>query len=72
MLIDWHLIVRADGTFTYGNDRSQHDGQWRTEGATIHANDGSGWAPYARFTIDGGGRMMFTLANGTRQIWRRR
>ena len=50
--IVWRLAVRADGTFTYGNDRSQTSGHWRTRGNTVEVSDdqvlgkvGSGFAP---------------------------
>lgn len=70
-LIVWRLAVRADGTFTYGNDRSQTSGHWRTRGNTVEVSDDQiAWEPYARFTVDGG-TMLFTLANGSKQLWKR-
>lgn len=70
-LIVWRLEVRANGTFTYGNDRSQSSGHWRTRGNTVEVSeDQVAWEPYARFTVDGG-TMLFTLANGSKQLWKR-
>lgn len=70
--IRWQLIVRPDGTYSYGNDRSQTNGHWRTQGNVVQVSeDGASWEPYARFTADGG-RMLFTLGDGTKQLWHRR
>lgn len=70
MIIEWRLVIRADGTFTYGNDRSQTRGQWRTEGNIVHANDGTGWVPYAKFTADRGS-LLLVFDDGTRRLYRR-
>lgn len=70
-LIVWRLVVRPDGTYSYGNDRSQTNGRWRTRGNIVEVSEtGTSWEPYARFTIDGG-TMLLTLADGSKQLWKR-
>jgi len=81
------LLVNPDGTYQYGagnvslggnyqgntgNSGSVSTGQWRTEGGVVHIMEqgSSQWAPYARYYVEGAS-MMFTLADGTRQLWER-
>lgn len=46
-------------------------GRWRTQGNIIYIQEGgSGWEPYARYYIERG-TLMFTFANGKRQLWDR-
>lgn len=70
MLIVWHLVVRPDGTYTYGNDRSQQHGRWRTQGNIVQVSDGGAWTPYARFTLDGS-KVLFVFGDGSRKLWHR-
>lgn len=70
-LIVWRLVVRPDGTYTYGNDSSQTNGYWRTRGNVVEVSEtGTSWEPYAQFTTDGSS-LLFTLANGRKQLWKR-
>lgn len=46
-------------------------GRWRTQGNIIYIQEGgAGWEPYARYYIERG-TLMFTFANGKRQLWDR-
>lgn len=47
-------------------------GQWRTEQGIIHVKVSGqpNWMPYGRYIVQGGS-LMFTLADGTRELWKR-
>ena len=47
-------------------------GQWRTEQDVIHVKVSGqpNWMPYGRYIVQGGS-LMFTLADGTRELWQR-
>jgi hypothetical protein len=45
-------------------------GKWKTQGTTVLINEGSGWQAIARFYVEGN-RLMFTLGDGSRQVWHR-
>lgn len=86
MATQYRLIVKADGTYLYGDGKvagggdagsvSSGDGggytqgQWKTESSIIYINDGTGWQPYCRYYIEGNS-MMMTFDNGRKQIWKR-
>lgn len=59
----------------YGNSGSGDvtRGEWRTEGGIVYIREpgAPGWTPYARYYVEGAS-MMFTFANGERQVWHRR
>lgn len=46
-------------------------GRWRTQGGVIYTSGGAGgWAPYARYYVEGA-KLMFTFQNGQREVWYR-
>lgn len=45
-------------------------GKWKSSGRVVYVNSGSGWSAYARYYTTGA-KLMFTFANGSRQIWYR-
>jgi hypothetical protein len=77
------LRINPDGTFLMYDAKAvgptgTHQGsetlsgQWRTEQGIIHVK-GPGqpdWMPYGRYIVQGGS-LMFTLADGTRELWQR-
>jgi hypothetical protein len=79
---EWRLTLSADGTLRQvgrtvggGPDVSGDSGQgevatgrWRTSEGRIELDMGTGFAPHARYICDGA-RVMFTLANGDKQVW---
>lgn len=82
------LVISGDGTFVLGPGEfagggpgvsgsssgggAQATGQWATSDEVVYVSDGSsGWEPYARFYVEPG-KLMFTFADGSRQLWYRR
>lgn len=79
---EWRLTLLADGTLRQvgrtvggGPDVSGDSGEgevatgrWRTRDGHLELDAGAGFAPHARYVCDGD-RVMFTLANGDKQVW---
>lgn len=81
-----HLVVRGDGTLTFGTGRfyaggsagsigsdggSSEEARWRTAGNVVEVGDGRGpWRPLARYYVEGA-KMLLTFADGSRQVWHR-
>ncbi len=79
---EWRLTLMADGTLRQagrtvggGPDVSGDSGEgevstgrWRTRDGHLELDTGAGFAPHARYVCDGA-RVMFTLANGDKQVW---
>ena len=77
------LRINPDGTFLMYDAKAvgptgTHQGsetlsgQWRTEQGIIHVKVSGqpGWMPYGRYLVQGGS-LMFTLADGSRELWQR-
>lgn len=82
---DWHMLINADGTYQYGEGRTMgggpsssidsgtgktESGNWKTENQILFVHDGNQWQQYARYYQENG-NLMFTFANGKKQIWER-
>ncbi len=79
---EWRLTLLADGTLRQvgrtvgGGPEVSGDsgagevatGHWRTRDGCLELDSGMGFAPHARYVCDGD-RVMFTLANGDKQVW---
>lgn len=79
---EWRLTLLADGTLRQvgrtvggGPDVSGDSGEgevatgrWRTRDGRLELDAGAGFAPHACYVCDGD-RVMFTLANGDKQVW---
>lgn len=79
---EWRLTLGADGSFrqvgrTVGGgpdvsgdsgDGAVAAGRWRTSNGRIEVDAGAGFSPHAQYICDGA-RVMFTLANGDKQVW---
>ncbi len=61
------------GSFDSGSGGVEAEGEWKTEGNIVHVRDPgmSTWTPYARYYVEGAS-LMFTFADGTREVWKRR
>ena len=77
------LRISPDGTFLMYDSKAVGpmgtsqgsetlSGQWRTEQGIIHVRAAGqpNWLPYGRYIVQGGS-LMFTLADGTRELWQR-
>ena len=77
------LRISPDGTFLMYDSKAVGpmgtsqgaetlSGQWRTEQGIIHVKAGGqpGWMVYGRYVVQGAS-LMFTLADGSRELWQR-
>ena len=77
------LRISPDGTFLMYDSKAVGpmgtsqgaetlSGQWRTEQGIIHVKAAGqpNWMPYGRYIVQGAS-LMFTLADGTRELWQR-
>ena len=77
------LRISPDGTFLMYDSKAVGpmgtsqgsetlSGQWRTEQGIIHVKAAGqpGWMPYGRYIVQGAS-LMFTLADGSRELWQR-
>ena len=82
------LTIAADGRYRYGDGKfaggiggvsgtssggDAEIGEWKTENRIVYIRQNSQqqWQPYARYYVEGYS-LMFTFANGSREIWKRR
>lgn len=85
MVVEYTLWLSADGTYvqrtvsagggsgvTVGGGGGQVSGQgkWQTRDKILWLEEGTGWRPFARYTVDSS-RMMFIFGDDTRQLWDR-
>lgn len=87
MSTKYYLRVNGNGTFETGAGESAGGGggwsfgggggveitgrgTWKTQGNVVYVSEGGAFHPYARFALVGG-KLMFTFANGKREIWYR-
>lgn len=71
--------VSIGGSGAYGSYSGQSgggdvvQGHWRTEQQVLYVQPpgASSWMPHARYYVEGG-RMLFTMGDGSRQVWHRR
>ena len=77
------LRISPDGTFLMYDSKAVGpmgtsqgsetlSGQWRTEQGIIHVKAAGqpGWMVYGRYIVQGAS-LMFTLADGSRELWQR-
>lgn len=81
------MVILANGTYQYGEGQfagggaagsgvSRGDGystgEWKTQNSIVYVREQGApqWQPHARYYVEGG-RLMFTFADGSRQIWHR-
>lgn len=86
MATQFTLIIRADGTYLYGDGKTAGgsgagsfnsgggagytQGKWKTENGIIYADEGTGWQRYAQYSCDDN-NLLFTFGNGNKQLWNR-
>jgi len=81
--VDTWMIIKADGTYEYGEGKAASEGlqveggptsrgQWRTSGQYLHFKEAGAqhWVPLARYYVEAN-KLLLTYADGEREIWYR-